>query len=129
MLLLVALGILTAGCGDEDEESGLLTEDSLRECLADAGFGRDSSNSGGGYAPVYLNQAPDFSVYAEDGTRLDVIVLGSVEKAERTEADIEAALLTFGSGDVDVLRSENAVAVFDRQPSDEDRRAAESCLG
>jgi hypothetical protein len=129
VLTLAVLGALT-GCGED--ESDLIGEDSLRECLADAGLGPDRpANEGAtGYAPLYLSTAPDFSAYSEEGVQLDVVVQGSEEKAARTAADVRGAMLPLGIPDAGerVLVGRNVVAVFAESPSAADIDAAGSCL-
>jgi hypothetical protein len=117
-------------CG-EDESDDLIGEDSLRECLAGAGLGANAPEGEGeaAYAP-YLSTAPDFSAYAGDGARLDVVVQGSERKAERTAADVRGAMLPLGIPDAGerVLVGRNVVAVFAESPSAADIDAAGSCL-
>jgi hypothetical protein len=127
LLVLFATAWL-AGCGGGDD---LIDEGSLRDCLAQAGLGpKPTGEASASYAPVYLNTAPDFSAYTQDGARLDVVVQGNADKARRTAADVRGAMLPLGISNADerVLAEKNVVAVFDQTPSSEDRGAASSCL-
>jgi hypothetical protein len=129
--VLASLAIATslAACGDE--KADLVGEDDLRECLADEGLGPNpEGGSGATGAPLYLSTAPDFSAYSADRTRLDVVVQGSEEKAERTAADVRSAMLPLGISDAEdrVIAKRNVVAVFADSPSQQDREAASSCL-
>ncbi|MGZ5314319.1 MAG: hypothetical protein ACXWZW_06165 [Solirubrobacterales bacterium] len=114
-----------AGCGGSDAED-LADEGALRECLAEAGLAIEapglSASAGLGSAAV------DFRARTAGGTAVDVVVLGTARKAERTAADIAAARAGFGGGGGEVLAERNAIAVFDADPGEEGRRAVEDCL-
>ena len=118
---------LTACGGDESE---LIGENSLRECLAQEGLGANPEGAAAATPPVYLSTAPDFSAYSADGKRLDVVVQGSEEKAERTAADVSGAMLPLGIPDAQerVIAKRNVVAVFADTPSAQEREAASSCV-
>lgn len=114
------------GCGGSDGED-LVGEGELRECLTDAGFGLQSpelsASAGLGSASV------DFRATSSEGAAVDLVVLGTTRKAERTAADIAAARATFGGAGGEVIAKRNAIAVFQEDPSEDSRRAVEECLG
>src|SRR5215208_3240269 len=122
-----------AGCGG-GEGSDLLGEKALRECLARARIGGQPPRTSGaaGYAPVYLDTAPDFTAYSRDGGSVDVIVLGSSERARRTAAHVRGALKTLGvpasAVAARMVADRNAVVAFSEVPSSADRAAVRSCL-
>ncbi|MGH2983568.1 MAG: hypothetical protein ACRDK5_04835 [Solirubrobacterales bacterium] len=123
---LLALTLAVSGCGEEDEEA--IGEDSLRNCLADAGLKRQAEGTTPN-APLF-NLPTDIRLKVRDGGSAGFVVEGSEEKVQRRAADIRAALRTFGVADPDqrlVVRG-NVIAVFDRVPSAETRRTVESCM-
>jgi hypothetical protein len=123
---LIALTVATSGCGGEDEEA--IGEDSLRNCLADAGWKQQAEGTTPN-APLF-NLPTDFRLRVSDGGSAGFVVEGSEEKIQRRAADIRAALRTFGVADPDqrLVARRNVIAVFDRVPSTEARTAVESCL-
>ncbi len=123
---LLALTLAASGCGGEDEDG--IGEDSLRNCLADAGL-KQQAEGATPNAPLF-NLATDFRLRAPDGGSAGFVVEGSDQKVERRAADIRAALRTFGVADPDqrLVAKRNVIAVFERVPSSETRRAVESCL-
>jgi hypothetical protein len=126
----VALAGSLAACGGEESDD-LIGEDSVRECLANSGFGRNPpAGEAVGYAPLYLSTAPDFSAYSDGGIQVDVVVQGSDEKAERTAENVRGAMLPLGISDAGerVLSGGNVVAVFAGSPSAADADAVSSCL-
>ena len=127
-LLFAALSLAATACGESDEAENLLTEDSLRECLADAGLSANAPRGDtGGYAP--LTNAPDFVLYAGDGTSVSVTVYGSVAKAERAAADLRAAIQSVGDVDErEVLAGRNVVVTFGKAPPGAARSAVGGCL-
>jgi hypothetical protein len=127
VLTLAVAGSLLA-CGSE--ESDQLSEDAVRECLAENEIGAQPRGEGAAGPPVYLSAAPDFSAYSRDGTRVDLIVQGTEEKARRTAADVRGAMLPLGIPDADrrVVVNRNAVAVFADSPSPESRETVSACL-
>jgi hypothetical protein len=129
LIAAAALAGLLASCGDD--ESDLLAEDSVRECLADHGMGAKPRGGEASGPPVYLSTAPDFSAYSRAGTRVDVVVQGTDAKAERTAADVRGAMLPLGISDADqrVVAKQNVVTVFADSPSREEREAVSACLG
>jgi hypothetical protein len=129
LIVVAALAGALTSCGAE--ESDLLTEDSVRECLADHGMGAEPREAEASGPPVYLSTAPDFSAYSRDGTRVDVVVQGTAAKAERTAADVRGAMLPLGISDANqrVVTKQNVVAVFADSPSREEREAVSACLG
>ena len=129
LLAVAALASPLASCGDENDD--LLAEDTIRECLADQGMGAKPRGRDVSSPPVYLSTAPDFSAYSRDGTRVDVVVQGTEEKAEQTAADVRGAMLPLGISDADkrVVAKRNVVAVFADSPSREEREAVSACLG
>jgi hypothetical protein len=124
----IAIASSLAACGSDEDEP--ISEDSLRGCLADGGLGAKPPRGATGYAPLYLSTPPDFSAFSENGTQLDVVVLGSEGKARRTAADVHGAMLPLGISDPDnrVVAKENVVAVFADSPSRGDRDAVSACL-
>jgi hypothetical protein len=123
--LLSAVAIAIAGCGGDGGEEDLLTEDSLRECLADAGFGADAGDASGSF--LLLFPAPDFVVRAENGTDVSANVYGTEQKAQAAAADARATTESVG-GTIEVSSKRNAVLFFDPAPSEGTREAAEGCL-
>ena len=123
---LIALALAASGCGGEDEEA--IGEDSLRTCLAEAGWKQRPEGTTPN-APLF-NLPTDFRLRVPDGGSAGFVVEGSEEKVRRRAADIRAALRTFGVADPDqrLVARRNVIAVFDRPPSAEARRAVESCL-
>ena len=128
-MAILAIASSVTACGSDEDE--LIAEDPLRGCLADGGLGAKPPRGAIGYAPLYLSTTPDFSAFSDDGTRLDVAVLGSERKAKRTAADVQAAMLPLGISDTDqrVVAKQNVVAVFADSPSREERDAVSACLG
>jgi hypothetical protein len=125
---LLALTLAASGCGGGEDEDAI-GEDSLRNCLADAGW-RQQAEGATPNAPLF-NLPTDLRLKAPDGGSAGFVVEGSEEKVQRRAADIRAALRTFGVADPDqrlVVRG-NVIAVFDRVPSPETRRTVESCMG
>ena len=122
---------LLPGCGGGGGES-TVGQNALRGCLAQAGIARQPPGSGGaGYAPVYLETAPDFTAYAH-GATIDVVVQPSAARARSTAAHARGALESLGSSPgqaaARVVSRENAVAVFSRVPSPADRAAVRGCM-
>jgi hypothetical protein len=120
-----------AGCGGGEDD--LLSEGDVRDCFVQAGLGPQPPASGGDveYAPAYLNTAPDFTARTKGGASVDVIILGSEERARRAAAHARSALATFGSSGAArsaVVAGRNAVAVFHRSPSQSDRDAVRNCI-
>jgi hypothetical protein len=126
----LALGLLIAGgaigCGGDDSEPRV-SEDSLRSCLADAGLTLEAPAAGS--SAGFGSATPDFRATTVEGTAVDLIVLGSDQRAERTAADIRASRQGFGGSGDDVLAQDNAVAVFAETPSGGSRGSVEKCLG
>ncbi len=124
LIAAAALAVLAQACGGEEEK--LLTEDSLKQCLA----GNEltikppelSANAGLG------NVSPDFSAETSDGVPVDVIVQGNERKATRTAADIQGALQSLGAVDSEVVAERNGIVVFQGAPSQDSRSAVEDCL-
>jgi hypothetical protein len=123
---LLALTLAASGCGGEDEDA--IGEDSLRNCLADAGWKQQAE----GATPnaSLFNLPNDFRLKVPDGGSAGFVVEGSEEKVQRRAADIRAALRTFGVADPDqrLVARGNVIAVFDRVPSAAARRSVESCM-
>ena len=124
---LLALTLGASGCGGEDEEKAI-GEDSLRNCLADAGLKQQAEGTTPN-APLF-NLPTDFRLRVPEGGSAGFVVEGSEEKVRRRAADIRAALRTFGVADPDqrLVARRNVIAVFDRVPSAETRRSVESCI-
>jgi hypothetical protein len=133
-LACIGLAWLLAGCGGEESE--LLTESGVRECLADSQIEIRAPGGAGaeatGYAPLYLETAPDFTAYAKDGAGVDVVVQGSPERAVRTATHVKGVLESLGDSSSAasnrVVQGENVVAVFHGTTSAENRDAVRVCL-
>ena len=52
----------------------------------------------------------------------------SEQKAQRTAADIQGALASFGAAGSEVIAERNAIAVFDGEPTEDARAAVQGCL-
>jgi hypothetical protein len=128
LIAAAALASPLASCGGDENEQ--LTEDSVRECLAEHELGAKARGAEASGPPLYLSTAPDFSAYSRSGTRVDVVVQGTEAKAERTAADVQGAMLPLGISDADqrVVAKQNVVAVFADSPSREEREAVSACL-
>ena len=130
----LGLAVALSACGGE--ESDLLTEGEVRQCLADAGIAdrppAATEAASPEYVPLYLETAPDFTAYTKDGAAIDVVVQSGPERARRTAAHVKGTLESLGgsfsSGSERVVQSENVVAVFRRAASPADRNAVRSCL-
>jgi hypothetical protein len=130
-LACIGFSFWLAGCGGGGGDD-LLGEGDVRDCLVQAGFGLQPGSGGVEYAPAYLTTAPDFTAHTKNGASVDVIVLGSEERARRVAAHARSALATLGSpgasAETSVIASQNAVAVFHRPPSQADRDAVRGCF-
>jgi hypothetical protein len=122
---------LLVGCGGN--EADLVSEKSVRDCLADTGIAlqpQGAPDSAGGFAPFF---APDFTAHTKSGQTVGVVVEGSVQRARRTAAHVRSAVASLGTSgrgtDAIVVSRENVVAVFSSSPSAADRDAVRSCLG
>jgi hypothetical protein len=126
-LLAVALSALpAASCGGGEET---VSEDSLRDCLIEQGLTR-STGPAALASPNLGNVSPDFVASLPNGAGVSVVVEGSAESARRSAADIRGALQAFGlaaAGEL-VISARNAIAVFERPPSAQDRDAVSGCL-
>jgi hypothetical protein len=124
----LALTLVGIGCGRGEEESAI-GEDSLRNCLAEAGWKQQAEGTTPN-APLF-NLPTDFRLRVSDGGSAGFVVEGNDEKVQGRVADIRAALRTFGVAEPDqrLVARRNVIAVFDRVPSAEARRAVESCIG
>jgi len=124
-LTALALTLPAASCGGGEET---VSEDSLRDCLVDAGleFGGPAELAG----PSLGNVSPDFVGVLPAGGSVSLVVEGTEEKARRKAADIRGALQGFGlAGGADlVITGRNAIAVFERPPSAEDGEIVGPCL-
>ncbi len=118
---------LLAGCGGSDDGDDLVSEDSLLDCLSEGGLAAEPA--GGTPNPGLGNVSADFSLVTAEGVAVDVVVQGNEEKTRRSAADISAALTTLGAAGAEVVSERNAIVVFDGDPSDDARAAAEDCLG
>src|SRR5687768_16282773 len=121
--VLAAVATLVSGCGDGED---LLSESSLRDCLAGAGLTVEAPDLVA--SPALGNVSPDFRAVTEEGAGVDVVVQASEAKARRTAADIQGALQSLGAGASEVISNRNAIAVFEAPPADASRRAVERCL-
>jgi hypothetical protein len=127
---LIGLASLLGGCGAGVNNS-VLSETSVRECLAKARIAPRTGRPGGSelnaLAPVLV---PDFTAFATDGTAVAVIVKGSSDRARQTAADVRSALAGLGGvgGGQRVIAARNVVAVFAKAPSPAVRGAVRSCL-
>jgi hypothetical protein len=127
----IAFTALLVGCGGD--ESDLVSEKSVRDCLVDTGIGlqpQGAPDSAAGFAPFF---APDFTAHTKGGQTVNVVVEGSVERARRTAAHVRSAVASLGTSGSGagaiVVSRENVVAVFSSAPSAGDRDAVRSCLG
>jgi hypothetical protein len=128
----LALVSILPGCGGGGGGNSTIGEQALRDCLAQAGIGRQPPGNGtAGYAPVYLETAPDFTAYAH-GASVDVVVQSSSASAQRTAAHARGALesigVSAGAAAARVVSRSNAVAVFSQVPSGSDRAAVRDCM-
>jgi hypothetical protein len=125
VLAALALAGLVAACGGDDESG--IDEAELRACLAEAGIRVDSAVGGSGLVPG--TAAPDFRA-SRGADRMDVTVESSEERARRRAADIRSALVTYGVADPDrrLLAAQNAIVLFDRDPSAGTSAAVRDCL-
>jgi hypothetical protein len=123
----LALALLAPACGGE-EETGV-GEDELRNCLADAGW-KQQAEGATPNAPLF-NLPTDFRLGGPDGGGAGFVIEESDEEVRGRAADARAALRTFGVAEPDqrLVARRNVIAVFDRVPSAEARRAVESCIG
>jgi len=119
---ILAAALALSACGNGEE---LVEESSLRECLADEGMRVEAPDLASGAA--LGNVSPDFRVLAGQGTRADVVVQGTEQKAKRSAADIRGALASFGAGS-EVVARRNAIVVYEQAPSETSRAAIEGCL-
>ncbi|MGH2922693.1 MAG: hypothetical protein ACRDKH_01505 [Solirubrobacterales bacterium] len=120
---LVLAGPLAA-CGSDEED--LVEEASLRECLGGA---LEIEPPGASAADQALGSAsPDFTATTGGGVEVDAIVEAGDRDAERVAADVQAALLSFGVTDADVLQERNAVVVIAGDAGASERAAIEDCL-
>ena len=134
-LAILGVALSLAGCGGDDE-TAQLSEGDVRECLAGEQIVVRAPDAkvpeAPQYAPLYLDTAPDFIAYAKDGTAVDVVVLGSAERAKRTAAHAKGTLEslggTFAAASNRVLQDENVVVVFHRDPTAASRTAVRACL-
>ena len=123
---LLAAILLAAGCGGEEDAPELASEDGLRECLADEGL--QAAPEAQATSPALGSVAADFTVVTAEGVAVDVVVVGTEEKARRAAADISAALASLGAADAEVVSGRNAIAVFEARSSGDELDAAEDCL-
>ena len=121
--VLMAVAALASGCGDGED---LLSESSLRECLASEGLTVEAPDLVA--SPALGNVSPDFRAVTEEGAGVDVVVQASEEKARRSAADIQGALRSLGAGGSEVVSNRNAIAVFEEPPVASSRQAVERCL-
>jgi hypothetical protein len=130
--LALASAVLTPGCGGSDEK--LLSEQGLRECLGSSQVGGPPPQGVdvSSFAPVYLDTAPDFTVYARGGSPVYAVVQRSEAKARVSAAHVRSALVSLGEqrgeANARVVSGRNAVIVFARTPSASERSSARSCL-
>ena len=122
--VLAASVALLAGCGGGGDN--LIAENELRDCLTTEGLTVEEPDLGQG--AVLGNVSPDFRALTEEGVGLEVVVQGNEKKAERTAADIQGALASFGASGAEVVSERNAIVIFDESPSDGSRAAVEDCL-
>lgn len=124
--LVAGLILAAGGCGGDDGGEGA-SEDSVRDCLTEAGLAVEASDLG---ASASLGSAsPDFRVLSDDGEIADLIVERDEEKASKTAADIEGAKQSFGAAQAVVVKKQNAVVVFEDEPARAFREQVEGCAG
>jgi hypothetical protein len=124
--IIASAALLAVGCGGDDGDD-LTSEDALRDCLTEEGLTVEASDLSS--SASLGNASPDFQVMSGDGEIADVIVEGSDQKAERTAADVQGAKASFGAGQAVVVKEQNAVIVFEREPPAEFREQVETCAG
>jgi hypothetical protein len=124
-VLLGAAALAAVGCGSDDGDD-VASEDSLRDCLTEEGLTVEASDLGS--SAGLGNASADFRVESSDGQLADVIVEGSEDKADKTAADIEGAKQSFGAGQTVVVKEQNAVVVFEDEPSDGFRSQIDTCV-
>jgi hypothetical protein len=122
-----ALVLVIAGCGGGGGD-GAIDQTSLRECMAENGIQVRSGAATTGFVPGAAT--PDFRA-SSGSERMDVIVEGSEEKAQRRAADLRSALGTYGVTDPSrrLLARNNVIVVFERDPSPAATKAVNGCLG
>ena len=120
----VAASLAAAGCGDDAPD--LIEEDSLRDCLTQQGMTVEAPDVSS--AARLGNVSPDFRIITPDGVGVDVVVQGTAEKAQRTAANIQGALLSFGVEGSEVVTSKNATVIFEDVPSGDSRASVAECL-
>ena len=123
---IAVLAVAAGGCGSDGDDR--LEESSLRECLASGELAIEPPGATAAGAALG-NASPDFSATTPGGVEVDVIVTETDRAAERTAADVRAALLSFGVADAEILRERNAVVVIAGAASAAERGAIEDCLG
>lgn len=123
-LVAASLAVAPLGCGEDQPD--LVDEDSLRDCLTEKGVRVEAPDVSS--AARLGNVSPDFRVVTEDGVAVEVVVQGTPEKAERTAANIQGALLSFGVEGSEVVTVKNATVIFERPPSSDSRAAVTDCL-
>jgi hypothetical protein len=121
------LALALGACGGDDGDD-LVDESELRECLAGSELEVQPPGRTGGGAALG-NASPDFVAVTPGGVEVDFIVQGDERKAQRSAADVRAALARFAAASSEVLRDRNAIAVIAGEASEEDRAAIEDCLG
>lgn len=105
-----------------------MSEDSLRDCLLEGGLSFSGPAQLAG--PSLGNVSPDFVAALPEGSGVSLVVEGTAEKARRQAADVRGALQGFGvagAGDR-VITGRNAIAVFERPPTAQDRETVGACL-
>jgi hypothetical protein len=124
--LLVAALLLggLAGCDDEED---LLGQSELQDCLGGKGMTIKAPDLA--TSSTLGNVSPDFRAVTGEGDGVNIVVLGSDQKARRAAADIRGSLQTLGAPGSEVLTQQNAIAVFEDTPLDASQKAVEECLG
>jgi hypothetical protein len=92
---LIGLASLLGGCGAGVNNS-VLSETSVRECLAKARIAPRTGPGGSELSALAPVLVPDFTAFATDGTAVAVIVKGSSDRARQTAADVRSALASLG---------------------------------
>jgi hypothetical protein len=122
--LTAATALVLSGCGGEDDN--LVDEAGLRGCLAEQGMTIEAPDLGS--TAGLGNVSPDFRAVSEDGTGVELVVQRDERKAQRTAADLQGALASFGAEGSVVVADRNAIAIFETAPPGELRSAVEGCL-
>jgi hypothetical protein len=124
-LCLPLVALMAGGCGGGGDER--LGAAGLRECLAGAGLRVEGAAPA--VNPTLGSARPDFRAFLGD-LPVNLIVERNEVRARRRAADVRGSLATFGVADADrrVLQERNVTAVFEGDPTSDERKVVASCL-